>query len=184
MARPVISTTKASKITNCTQMPKVLTGSTVHEGDEIEYTITIENKGDVTGNITVEDPIPSGMTYKTGSLNGVAGAFVENNVVKLNSYSLEAHEKLTITFKVTIDDLGKDSDGNNATSAELNANTVKVNNVPTTDPNPPTDVKKADIVIAKTSTVTESHVNVNGEFEYVITATNRGEEVGLSLIHI
>ena len=182
VARPVISTTKASKITNCTQMPKVLTGSTVHEGDEIEYTITIENKGDVTGNITVEDPIPSGMTYKTGSLNGVAGAFVENNVVKLNSYSLEAHEKLTITFKVTIDDLGKDSDGNNATSAELNANTVKVNNVPTTDPNPPTDVKKADIVIAKTSTVTESHVNVNGEFEYVITATNRGEEVGSAVV--
>ena len=182
VARPVISTTKASKITNCTQMPKVLTGSTVHEGDEIEYTITIENKGDVTGNITVEDPIPSGMTYKTGSLNGVAGAFVENNVVKLNSYSLEAHEKLTITFKVTIDDLGKDSNGNNATSAELNANTVKVNNVPTTDPNPPTDVKKADIVIAKTSTVTESHVNVDGEFEYVITATNRGEEVGSAVV--
>ncbi len=182
VARPVISTTKASKITNCTQMPKVLTGSTVHEGDEIEYTITIENKGDVTGNITVEDPIPSGMTYKTGSLNGVAGAFVENNVVKLNSYSLGAHEKLTITFKVTIDDLGKDSNGNNATSAELNANTVKVNNVPTTDPNPPTDVKKADIVIAKTSTVTESHVNVDGEFEYVITATNRGEEVGSAVV--
>ena len=182
VARPVISTTKASKITNCTQMPKVLTGSTVHEGDEIEYTITIENKGDVTGNITVEDPIPSGMTYKTGSLNGVAGAFVDNNVVKLNSYSLEAHAKLTITFKVTIDDLGKDSNGNNATSAKLNANTVKVNNVPTTDPNPPTDVKKADIVIAKTSTVTESHVNVDGEFEYVITATNRGKEVGSAVV--
>ena len=182
VARPVISTTKASKITNCTQMPKVLTGSTVHEGDEIEYTITIENKGDVAGDITVEDPIPSGMTYKTGSLNGVAGAFVENNVVKLNSYSLGAHEKLTIIFKVTIDDLGKDSNGNNATKAELNANTVKVNNVPTTDPNPPTDVKKADIVIAKTSTVTESHVNVDAEFEYVITATNRGEEVGSAVV--
>ena len=185
VAKPVISTIKVSKITACTQTEKALTGNTVHEGDEIEYTITVKNDGDVAGDITVEDSIPSGMTYKDNTLNEEAknaGVKVENNVVKLGSYSLSAKSTLTITFKVTINPLGKDTNGKNITSATLSANKVTVNNEDSYDPNPPTNVKKANIEISKTSNVGDKYLNVGDVFEYTITATNNGEAAGDAVI--
>ena len=185
VAKPVISTTKVSKITACTQTEKALTGNIVHEGDEIEYTITIKNDGDVAGDITVEDSIPSGMTYKDNTLNVEPVATdvkVENNVVKLGSYSLSAKSTLTIKFKVTINPLGKDTNGKNITSATLSANKVTVNNEDSYDPNPPTNVKKANIEISKTSNVGDKYLNVGDVFEYTITATNNGEAAGDAVI--
>ena len=185
VAKPVISTTKVSKITACTQTENALTGNTVHEGDEIEYTIKVKNDGDVAGDITVEDSIPSGMTYKDNTLNEEAknaGVKVENNVVKLGSYSLSAKSTLTITFKVTINPLGKDTNGKNITSATLSANKVTVNNEDSYDPNPPTNVKKANIEISKTSNVGDKYLNVGDVFEYTITATNNGEAAGDAVI--
>ena len=196
VAKPVITTTKSSEVTECklnltTEDTIGKTATTVHEGDVIKYTITIANSGEVAGTVNMNDPLPTGMTFKAGSLTtslSNVNVVVANDKksISLNDYSLAGNTTLTITFEVTIDNLGtvKDKDGKDvpATSATLTANTVTVNGVDEKDPNPPTTVKKPNIVIAKTSNVGNRYLNVDETFEYTITATNKGKEVGTAVV--
>ena len=196
VAKPEITTTKSSEVTECklnltTEDTIGKKATTVHEGDVIKYTITINNSGEVAGIVNMNDPLPAGMTFKDGSLTtslSNVNVVVANDKksISLNDYSLAGNTTLTITFEVTIDNLGtvKDKDGKDvpATSATLTANTVTVNGVDEKDPNPPTTVKKPNIVIAKTSNVGNRYLNVGETFEYTITATNNGEEVGTAVV--
>ena len=195
VAKPEITTTKSSEVTECklnltTEDTIGKTATTVHEGDVIKYTITINNSGEVAGIVNMNDSLPAGMTFKgslTTSLSNV-NVVVANDKksISLSNYSLAGNTTLTITFEVTIDNLGtvKDKDGKDvpATLATLTANTVTVNGVDEKDPNPPTTVKKPNIVIAKTSNVGNRYLNVGETFEYTITATNNGEEVGTAVV--
>ena len=197
VAKPVITTTKSSEVTECkfnltTEDTIGKKATTVHEGDVIKYIITITNSGEVAGIVNMNDSLPAGMTFKDGSLTtslSNVNVVVANDKksISLSNYSLAGNTTiLTITFEVTIDNLGtvKDKDGKDvpATSATLTANTVTVNGVDEKDPNPPTTVKKPNIVIAKTSNVGNRYLNVGETFEYTITATNNGTEVGTAVV--
>ena len=121
VAKPVITTTKSSEVTECkfnltTEDTIGKKATTVHEGDVIKYTITITNSGEVAGIVNMNDSLPAGMTFKgslTTSLSNV-NVVVANDKksISLSNYSLAGNTTLTITFEVTIDNLGtvKDKD--------------------------------------------------------------------------
>ncbi len=138
VVKPHIKQSKESEITECAEFNQ-LVGNTVHEGDKIKYTIIVENDGTDSDVVTVTDVIPSGVTLDKDTLQAnvtqgeepqVNTSTVENNKtqVAVNAYKLEGGAILTITFKVTVNDLGK-----NVYSGTIEKNVANVNGVPTPD---------------------------------------------------
>lgn len=91
-------------------------GSASVAGDELEYTITVENTGnDASANTVVEDPLPSGVSFVSGSLvigSGVGAydaaahqltAYVGDGATTGQGGSIAAGASTTLVFRVTID---------------------------------------------------------------------------------
>ena len=77
----------------------------------------------------------------------------------------------------------EDENGNKTCIKSLAPNIAVVNTIEAKDPNPPTEVKKPNIEISKTSTVAgKDYVHVGESFDYIITAKNNGTEKGNAVI--
>ena len=111
VGKPEITSSKTSEIISCER--NELTGTTVHENDQIRYKITVNNTGKVSKQISIIDQIKEGLSYVEGTLNaefgGVAieNAKVENGVVKLENYTLKTGGTLTITFTTKVNALAE-----------------------------------------------------------------------------
>ena len=110
----IIKTTKESLVSDCTEtgdLKQVGNVSTVHEGDTVSYTITVSNTGETDEKINLEDAIPDGLTLDETSVKvskEVKNMTVSDNKISISGYTLEAGEKLIITFNVTVDKLSDD----------------------------------------------------------------------------
>lgn len=193
-----VTTTKASEVVNCvngaTEHTKKENGkgatakytTTVHEEDEIKYTITIANTGNKTTTVNINDPIKTGLTYDNGEITAtlsgaetdknapaVAG-LIQNNVLSLQNYEIDKGVTLTITFVVKVNTLGE-----NETTKTIDKNVATItNNGTTTTPSDETEyeVKKANIT--GTKTVSLEKAETGDTLTYTITATNNSDEEG------
>ena len=170
--KPHTVTTKTSKIVKCDKNMK--TGTTVHAGDEIEYTITIDNDGRDSDIIkTITDTIPRYLTYVNDSLNvsvtdGEAIPEIvmteDNRELKLNSqYTLNAGKTITIKFKVSVDAMPEGT-----YSRKISKNIVYVNGTPAPDK----DYTEEAPQVRSSKSVSKSKVEYGDEVEYKITVEN------------
>ena len=85
-------------------------GSEVAAGDEITYTISLNNSGTLTVDAVVKDSIPEGTTFVSDSIkvNDADTDYDENDLTSGIRVPVGSNESLTLSFKVTVNDL---SDG-------------------------------------------------------------------------
>ncbi|MBQ9658626.1 MAG: Cna B-type domain-containing protein [Clostridia bacterium] len=176
VVKPNLETNKTSAIVECDQ--NQTTGKTVHEGDVIEYTITIKNNGTDSATVkTIEDEIPQHLTYVDSSLNVTVTDNAEttpevsmdsdNRKVVLNKeYTLEAGKTITIKFRAKVDDIEEKG----VYSRKISTNIVKVNNTPTEDEKGNYEEKKAQIEASKV--VDKKQAEYGDILTYTIKAKN------------
>ena len=161
--------------------------SYVVEGEKITYTINVENRGDLAGNVIVKDSIPAGTTFVAGSIkvNGTqdASKTADDLAQGITVYvpareSDEIPGEGRVSFDVIVDEVGE-----NETSKTIR-NTAYINKNPE-DPDEPTNEvsvpvliynKKAEIIRTTTEDIEEGAVTAGDRIKYTITINNVGDE--------
>lgn len=183
--KPVITSTKTSAIISCER--NELTGTQVHEGDKIRYTITVSNDGTVEKQINILDQIKNGLTYVENTLTAefagetVTGAVVENGIVKLENYTLVPGGTLTITFTVSVNQL---AEGEVSKTIDKNVAVVDGTDIP--DNKEEYEVLKPIISAEKESQIIECSkqqkegtiVHEGDQIKYTIRVANTGRTSG------
>jgi uncharacterized repeat protein (TIGR01451 family) len=73
-------------------------------GDAVEYTVTVWNVvPSVQTNMVITNPIPVHTTYVTGSVQATQGRILEVTPLVISVGNVEARERATVTFQVTVD---------------------------------------------------------------------------------
>ncbi len=161
--------------------------SYVVEGEKITYTINVENRGDLAGNVIVKDSIPAGTTFVAGSIkvNGTqdASKTADDLAQGITVYvpareSDEIPGEGRVSFDVIVDEVGE-----NETSKTIR-NTAYINKNPE-DPDEPTNEvsvpvliynKKAEIIRIADEDIEEGAVTAGDRIKYTITINNVGDE--------
>ena len=139
----------------------------VGEGETITYTITVKNDGDLSKKVQIQDTIPEGTSFVEGSIkeNDSETQYTAIDLENGIEVNVPEHEEITVSFKVTVNDL---PDG---TYEETIRNTALVDGTPTNETT--TEVNKAHVRIGKTSEPASGEtVTANDEIRYVIVLEN------------
>lgn len=183
--KPIIEVSKTSKAYKAGTGEEIA-GTNIHEKDEIEYKITISNRGlGNAGSITVTDPIDlTKLEIKNIIIDNQEQQIPQSGIVTWTG-RLPAASEQTITIRVSVKTLPKDSNG-----TTINKNKVYLNGDiqnPIEDPNEYTVLKaninteksskaytSSNVEIQKTEPKTKLHVG--DLIEYTIKVWNTGNE--------
>ena len=183
--KPIIEVNKTSKAYKANNGDEIV-GTNVHEKDEIEYKITINNRGlGDAENITIADPIDlTKLEIKKIIIDNNEQQIPQDGIVTWSG-KVTASSQQTITIRVSVKTLPKDSNGItiNKNKVYLNGNTQN----PIEDPNEYTVLKaninteksskaytSSNVEIQKTEPKTKLHVG--DLIEYTIKVWNTGNE--------
>ena len=137
------------------------------EGEKITYTITVQNDGGLSKNVQIQDNIPEGTSFVTGSVkvNNSATQDTEATLASGIQVNVPAYGESTLSFEVTVDEL---TDGS---LTKVIRNTATVDGTPTEEIT--NTVNKADVKYSKTSDPEAGSTVVAGqEITYYITLDN------------
>ncbi|MEZ4913621.1 MAG: SdrD B-like domain-containing protein [Chitinophagales bacterium] len=155
------------------ELDKDVSTSVVNLGEEVVFTITVENNGgaNATG-VTVSDQLPAGLEYV--SYDSTLGTYdPATGIWTIGEIYAGEEEKLYIT--VVVNALGPITNiAQIETSDQADPDSTPGNDVPTEDDQDEETVsaKLIDLELAKTADATS--VNVGDTFTYTITLSNEG----------
>jgi len=152
-----------------------VSGSTVKPGQEITYTINVENpRYDDLNNVVVTDAIPAGTKLVDGTVSGNGTA--SNGVITWNIGTMEAKSNVNLSFTVKVD--------NDFTNAGNLENQAVVNYADSKgEPQNPVYTNKVNHSVLKFSkAVSKTEANVGDELTYTIKVMNYGSEVAEQVV--
>ncbi len=149
------------------EVHKEVNKTTVREGEEITYTLTVTNTGTAnSANVTLSDLIPTGSTLVQNSLNG---GTVSVGEINWDLGVIQPNQSITKTFKVTADNLPTGTlEGDIINKAEITHkdDSIESNTVTTKVIKPQLEIEKS---VNRTDLLT-----VGEELTYNITVRNTG----------
>ena len=156
---PIISGTKSLETEN--ELDYVV------EGENITYTITVTNDGDLGKEVNVRDQIPEGTNLVEGSIrvSNSEAQYGENELESGILVNVDRNSTETVTFVVTVDELGED------VFERTIINTAYVDEEPTNEET--IEVHKPNLEFTKTADPQEgAEVKIDDEITYTITLDN------------
>ncbi len=150
-------------------------------GSTLAYTLTVTNNGpsDATG-VTVTDPLPTGLTFASGTATGGGTVSANGQTVTANLGTLAPNASRTITINATIAGTQRGTLSNTATVTATNANTQELNIANNSATQNTTLNPQIDLVVTKT---TPAQVAQAGQaLTYTITISNNGPSTATSVV--
>ncbi|MCF7918052.1 DUF11 domain-containing protein, partial [Candidatus Gracilibacteria bacterium] len=155
-----------------TKTANPVSDSTVNIGNEILYTLTIKNTGNVTlPSIIVTDSIQTGLEYVPNSASN--GGTVSNGIISFPSFSLSANASVTRSFKLKV--ITRPGNGKVCNSASVSNTNPVVSAVSGQVCHNVNIPPQPGLSITKSSTpLPNSNVNIDDTITYILTISNTG----------
>ena len=149
--------------------------SYVIPGEKITYTIRVQNEGDLSKTLTVQDSIPEGTEFVANSvhLNGMTSNITQEQLENGFEIEVAGKQTVTISFDVTVQD-----------EATEVVNIAVVDQKKTNETRIPviTYEKTAEIIKQTEEDIPEGTVTTGDKIKYTIRVNNLGEEAIDSIV--